>query len=665
MKAVVFAYNNIGCVGIEALLRAGVGIAGVFTHADDPDEIVYFRSVAETAASHGIPVFAPADVNGPQTVARIRALKPDMIFSFYYRKLLSPEILALAPRGAFNLHGSLLPRYRGKCPVNWVLVNGESETGVTLHKMTPRPDDGDIVAQRRVAMDADDTAATLHAKCAAAAAELMDDVLPHLLDGSATFTPQDASRASCFHGRRPEDGRIDWTAGAACVRNLVRAVTRPYPGAFTFLDGRKVFVWQATVVETVRPAAASSVLSTVPLVVACGHGALRIDLAQAEGGVCISGTQLAEELGLRVGVRFSAAASEARRSEKTKVLILGVNGFIGSHLSRRLLADGAYEVFGMDLASHHVDDLRQFPDFHFCKGDVEIDHGWIEHHVKECDVVLPLVAIATPIEYTRNPIRVFELDFESNLNVIKLCRRYGRRIVFPSTSEVYAMCEDEAFDEDDSRLVLGPIRNQRWIYSSVKQLLDRVIWAYGTKGLRFTIFRPFNWIGPRLDSLESARQGSSRVITQLILNLVCGDPILLVEGGGQKRCFTDVDDGIECLFRIIRNEGGRCDGAIVNIGNPDGECSVRELAERLVARFEAHPLRGHFPPFAGMRTVGGSAYYGKGYEDCLRRKPSIRKAEKCCGWRPVVPLDVSIDKTLDYFLREALKGADDVSGKPA
>lgn len=167
--------------------------------------------------------------------------------------------------------------------------------------------------------------------------------------------------------------------------------------------------------------------------------------------------------------------------------------------------------------------------------------------------MLPLVAIATPIEYTRNPLRVFELDFEENLRIIRYCVKYRKRIIFPSTSEVYGMCSDKYFDEDHSNLIVGPVNKPRWIYSVSKQLLDRVIWAYGEKeGLQFTLFRPFNWMGPRLDNLNAARIGSSRAITQLILNLVEGSPIKLIDGGKQKRCFTDIRDGIEALYALSK-----------------------------------------------------------------------------------------------------------------
>ena len=183
---------------------------------------------------------------------------------------------------------------------------------------------------------------------------------------------------------------------------------------------------------------------------------------------------------------------------------------------------------------------------------------------------------------------------------MRYCVKYNKRIIFPSTSEVYGMCQDPQFDEDNSKLVTGPIRMQRWIYSCSKQLLDRVIWAYGVRNnLKFTLFRPFNWIGPRLDSLTSARIGSSRAITQMILNLVQGSPIQLIDGGEQKRCFVDISESIEALYRIIENDKGCCDGQIINIGNPDNEASVKVMAEMLVEKFEKHPLRDKFPPFAG------------------------------------------------------------------
>lgn len=657
MKAVVLAYHNIGCVGIKALLAHGFDIQAVFTHEDDTHENIWFESVAELAAAKDIPVYAPADINHPLWVERIRKMEPEIIFSFYYRNMVGKEILDLPSAGCLNLHGSLLPRYRGRCPVNWVLIHGEKETGVTLHYMTPRPDDGDIAGQKRVHIDDNDTALSLHKKLAIAAGNLLDDLLPKIRENRAERIPQEQSSANYFGGRKPEDGEIDWRQDAAGVRNLVRAVTRPYPGAFSYLGNRKCIFWQISLAETSRDATPGMVLSTNPLTVACGDGAVKIQFGQTENGVYMSGRQLALELNLTVGMGFHGKTEMMVRQQlKKHVLILGVNGFIGNHLSERLLESGRYEVHGMDLFSNTVERLMGHPDFHFEEGDISIMREWIEYHVRKCDIILPLVAIATPIEYVRNPLRVFELDFEENLRVVRYCVKYGKRLIFPSTSEVYGMCTDPEFDEQSSNFVLGPIHKQRWIYSCSKQMLDRVIWAYGAdRGLQFTLFRPFNWIGPRLDSLESARIGSSRVITQFILNLVEGTPIRLVDGGSQKRCFTDVKDGIECLFRIIENKDGCCNGRILNIGNPDNEFSMKALADILLEKFAAHPLRHHFPPQSGISDIEALAFYGAGYQDVEHRRPSIRQAQSLLGWKPKVPFGQSIEETLDYFLKDVVE----------
>jgi UDP-4-amino-4-deoxy-L-arabinose formyltransferase/UDP-glucuronic acid dehydrogenase (UDP-4-keto-hexauronic acid decarboxylating) len=307
------------------------------------------------------------------------------------------------------------------------------------------------------------------------------------------------------------------------------------------------------------------------------------------------------------------------------------------------------------LCATTIGHLMGHPDFHFKEGDIGIMREWIEYHVRKCDIILPLVAIATPIEYVRNPLRVFELDFEENLRIVRYCVKYGKRLIFPSTSEVYGMCQDPEFDEQRSNFVLGPIHKQRWIYSCGKQMLDRVIWAYGAEeGLQFTLIRPFNWIGPKLDSLQSARIGSSRVITQFILNLVEGSPIRLVDGGRQKRCFTDVKDGVECLMRIIEDRQGKCNGRIFNIGNPDNEFSMRDLADMLKAKFGVHPLRSHFPPDGGLQYVEAQAFYGSGYQDVQHRRPSIRQARDILGWEPRVPLEQSVEKTLDFFLKDVV-----------
>lgn len=655
-KTIVFAYHDIGCAGIEALIDAGYSIQAVFTHADDPAENHFYASVAQLCARRGIPVHAPQDAGHPLWVERIRALGPDFIFSFYYRNLLPQGVLGSARRGAYNLHGSLLPRYRGRAPVNWVLVNGERETGVTLHRMVERPDAGPIVAQRAVPIAPDDTALTLHAKVREAARALLAQCLPSLARGELTEHPQDETQASYFGRRTPADGELDWNRPAVALANLVRAVTQPYPGAFAWHGDRKLVVWRANALDVAHGKPPGTVISAQPLRIACGAGALEVIAGQqGDAGLYLAGPQLGREMGLSEGLRLRRSSGPQAR--KTRVLILGVNGFIGNHLTERLLKTGHYDVYGLDIGSDAVERFKSHPDFHFVEGDISIHTEWIEYHIKKCDVVLPLVAIATPIEYTRNPLRVFELDFEENLKIVRYCVQYGKRLVFPSTSEVYGMCTDERFDEDRSNLVLGPINKQRWIYSASKQLLDRVIWAYGQKGLKFTLFRPFNWMGPRLDRLDSARIGSSRAITQLILNLVEGTPIKLVDGGAQKRCFTDVDDGVEALFRIIEDPKGRCDSQIINIGNPDNEASIREMAEELLAQFERHPLRGQFPPFAGFQEVESLTYYGSGYQDVTNRKPSVANAKRLLDWEAKITMPTTIGKTLDYFLQEAARTA--------
>ncbi|WP_409158964.1 bifunctional UDP-4-amino-4-deoxy-L-arabinose formyltransferase/UDP-glucuronic acid oxidase ArnA [Pectobacterium sp. B2J-2] len=652
MKAIVFAYHDIGCVGLEALELAGYEIQAVFTHSDAPGENHFYASVAKAAAGMDVPVFAPEDVNHPLWVNRIRELAPDVIFSFYYRTLLSDDILQLPSFGAFNLHGSLLPRYRGRAPVNWVLVNGETQTGVTLHKMVSRADAGDIVAQSVVAIDDEDTALTLHGKCRTAAAALLAQQLPLIRSREIMLTPQDESQASYFGRRTAADGLIDWQKSAREINNLIRAVTEPYPGAFTFLGERKVIIWRAHVVKNRgMKTTPGSIISISPLVVSCSEDALEIVSGQSEAGLYMAGSRLAAKMGMVPQAKLGNLANRVQR-RRTRVLILGVNGFIGNHLTERLLRDDRYEIYGLDISSDAIARFLGDPRFHFVEGDISIHNEWIEYHIKKCDVILPLVAIATPIEYTRNPLRVFELDFEENLKIVRDCVRYNKRIVFPSTSEVYGMCDDKEFDEDNSRLIVGPINKPRWIYSVSKQLLDRVIWAYGVKSdLRFTLFRPFNWIGPRLDTLDAARIGSSRAITQLILNLVEGSPIKLVDGGAQKRCFTDIHDGIEALFRIIENRNGQCDGQIINIGNPHNEASIRELGEMLLTSFNAHPLRNRFPPFAGFIDVESSSYYGKGYQDVAHRTPSIRNAKRLLEWEPTVKMEQTVVETLDYFLR--------------
>ena len=358
MKSVVFAYHNMGCVGIEKLIQHGYEIAAVFTHTDDPGENIFFGSVAKLAAEHNIPVYAPEDVNHPLWVEQIRQLCPDVIFSFYYRHLLCQDILDIPAQGAMNLHGSLLPLYRGRAPVNWVLVNGETETGVTLHYMTSRADAGDIIAQQKLPIENEDTALTLNKKLTELAASLLDKTLEDIKAGRAARTPQQETLATSYGRRTPADGEISWNVTAKAAYDLVRALTEPYPGAFTFTGDRKIFIWSATVIDETANVRPGTITSDSPLTIACKEGQLQINYGQSEGGLYSNGTQLAASMSLISGMRLGPQASAlAARKKITKILILGVNGFIGNHLSERLLDSGRYEIFGMDISSSAISRL--------------------------------------------------------------------------------------------------------------------------------------------------------------------------------------------------------------------------------------------------------------------------------------------------------------------
>lgn len=341
-----------------------------------------------------------------------------------------------------------------------------------------------------------------------------------------------------------------------------------------------------------------------------------------------------------------------------KILTLGVNGFIGHHLTNKILNKTDWTVYGMDLSADRLEKALSNSRFHFIEGDIAINKEWIEYHVKKCDVIMPLVAIATPKLYVEDPIGVYNLDFEMNLNVVKHCVKYHKRIVFPSTSEVYGACPDPEFDEDESFLTVGPIQKERWIYSCCKQLLDRIIYAYGTRGyLEFTLFRPFNWIGPRLDSLYAAKEGSSRVVTQFIAELLMKRPINLVDGGKQKRCFTYVDDGIDALVKVLQNENDVCRNQIINIGNPENDCSIKDLAHLLKDLFKSHPDHLHDAQYSEIVETPAETYYGKGYQDIYSRKPDIGKAKRLLSWKPEVNLVDSLKMTLYAFLEENFQEA--------
>ena len=333
-----------------------------------------------------------------------------------------------------------------------------------------------------------------------------------------------------------------------------------------------------------------------------------------------------------------------------KILILGVNGFIGHHLSQRIIETTDWEVYGMDMQSERVADLADEPRFHFFEGDITINKEWIEYHVKKCDVILPLVAIATPATYVKEPLRVFELDFEANLPIIRQAVKYKKRVIFPSTSEVYGMCKDPEFDPESSDLILGPINKPRWIYSCAKQMMDRVIHAYGQQeGLEYTLFRPFNWIGPGLDSIHTPKEGSSRVITQFLGHIVRGEPIKLVDGGAQKRSFTYVSDGIAALMKIIENKDGIASGRIYNIGNPKNNFSVRELAHMMLDLAKQYPEYATSVAQVKVLETTSAEYYGKGYQDTQHRVPKIANTMADLDWAPQVDMQTALKHIYEAY----------------
>ncbi len=285
-RAVVFAYHKVGVRCLRVLLAHGVDVPLVVTHVDSPGETIWFDSVAATAAEHGIATRVPVDPNTAALAAEIATLAPDFLFSFYYRRMLKAPLLALPSRGALNMHGSLLPHYRGRAPVNWAVLHGERETGASLHYMVEKPDAGDVVAQTPVPILPDDTAQEVFDKVTVAAEIALDGVLPALIAGTAPRTPQDAARGSYFGGRRPEDGIIDWSRPAPAIHNLVRAVAPPYPGAFTTVGGVPARILRTRVLDA---AAAPTLAPTLAardgqIVAHCGGGGtLRVLALELDG----------------------------------------------------------------------------------------------------------------------------------------------------------------------------------------------------------------------------------------------------------------------------------------------------------------------------------------------------------------------------------------------
>lgn len=334
-----------------------------------------------------------------------------------------------------------------------------------------------------------------------------------------------------------------------------------------------------------------------------------------------------------------------------KLLILGANGFIGSHLCEAVLEGTDWTVTAHDLADGNLRSCLGRERFSLRLGDAFHDLAWIEEQVAGCDVVLPLVGVAKPSYYLSRPLWTFELDFELNLKIVRFCVAHKRRVIFPSTSEVYGMSPDRVLREDSSPLMVGPIGKMRWIYSCAKQMMDRVIAAYGQEeGLRYTLFRPFNWIGPRLDSFDDARERRARSVTQFVYDILEGRPVTLVNGGSQRRSFTWIGDGIEALMAIIENEA-ETDGRIFNIGNPANNRSISELVDLLVKILSEIPETADRARHAEIIVQSAESYYGNGYDDMQDRIPSIENIGRCLGWHPRTPLEEALRRTVEALIR--------------
>lgn len=332
-----------------------------------------------------------------------------------------------------------------------------------------------------------------------------------------------------------------------------------------------------------------------------------------------------------------------------KIGIIGANGFIGSHLCDALLKNTEHHVYALDLHDNKLTPHLTHPQFKFTAVNILTQQNEWRHWIEQVDLVFPLAAIATPALYVQDPLRVFELDFEANLAIVRHCAALNKHVIFPSTSEVYGMCTDQTFEELTSPLITGPINKERWIYSSSKQLMDRVIYSLGKqRGLQYTLFRPFNWYGAHLDDIHDPTPGRSRAFSQFLGHILRGESISLVDGGEQKRCFTYISDGISALLTMIDQPNAR--GEIFNIGNPHENHSIRTLAERMlhITRTEYPELRENANK-STIITVKSEAYFGNGYQDLQFRVPGITRAKSILDWQPTVSLENGIRACLNQY----------------
>ena len=348
------------------------------------------------------------------------------------------------------------------------------------------------------------------------------------------------------------------------------------------------------------------------------------------------------------------------------ILNLGAGGFIGSHLTRRLLDEG-HSVTAVDLWTDKVSEFLDHPRLTFVQQDIRSPEWSIDPFVENADLVIDLIAYANPGLYIRMPLEVFRLNFLENLKIAESCVRNGKRLVQFSTCEVYGRTaaslkhanladpEDPihaTFTEDESEFILGPVDRHRWIYACSKQLLERVLHAYGLEtGFNYTIVRPFNFIGPKIDFLQSEQEGIPRVFSFFMDALIHGTTMQLVDGGQQRRCYTYIDDAIEGTYRIVENPDGVCDRQIFNLGSPYNEISIQQLAETMRDIY-AEQFRDPAIPLPNIVTVPGETFYGKGYDDSNPRIPDIAKARKLLGWEPVWPVRKMLEATMSYYVHE-------------
>lgn len=342
--------------------------------------------------------------------------------------------------------------------------------------------------------------------------------------------------------------------------------------------------------------------------------------------------------------------------KRKKILIFGANGFIGQHLVRRILEETDWQVIANDLADTSLRAYHARPRFEFHKGNI-FNTALTRKLVARADVVIPLAGIATPKTYILNPLRVFEVDFEANLAIVRLCVKYKKRVIWPSTSEVYGMSTDREFHPEESNLVMGPINKMRWIYAAGKQLVDRVIFAYGRdEGLEFTIFRPFNWIGYGQDNIRDTK-GNSRLITQFLGHILRGENLNLVDGGTNRRSFTHIDDCVNALVKIIENKKGIASGKIYNIGNPKNNHSIRDIALAMLALAPSYPHFRARVQDVRIVDIPAKKHYGEGYQDMINRTPYIKNTERDLDWKPKVGLREALKRTYAAY-EEELSAAD-------